>query len=161
MKGNPEVIKILERALDAEARAIMQYGVDQAIFDNMALGVLAKQVEEVKGDERKHMDKFLARLIFLEESPRIEIDHGSTQDPLPRQASPKEILAADLILEMEAVALYTEGCRTCLGVADYASFALFNEILTDEQDHVNYLEGELDLIAMMDEALYIQSKMGA
>jgi bacterioferritin len=157
MKGNEVVIGLLEKACDNEARAIFQYRVDRSIFENMGIGKLAAKIKGVMEEEQEHFNRFLARLVFLEESPIIEIAGGSTVSPKPRLASPKEILNLDLQLEMAAVALYAEGCSACFGAQDFVSFELFKSIMEDEQEHVNYIESQFDLIAQIGEANYIQA----
>ena len=160
MEGSEAVIKMIELALDGEARAILQYRVDSAIFENMGLGNLAKYISGLMDEEREHTKKFLDRLVFLETSPKIEIQGVNTVSPEPRQASPKEIFGLDEQLETTTIELYRQACKACMDAGDFASFGIFQEILTDEEEHLNWLESQLDLIAQIGEPAYVQANIG-
>jgi bacterioferritin len=159
MKGSSEVIKSIELACDSEARAILQYRADSVIFENMGLNRLAKYVSGLMDEEREHLKQLLDRLVFLEVSPAIEIDGGLTKSPEPRQASPKQIISLDQELETAAIALYEQGCQVAFDQKDFVSFGLFQEIMTDEEEHLNWVESQLDLIAQIGEAAYIQAQI--
>jgi bacterioferritin len=159
MKGAEAVIKLIEAALDGEARAILQYQADSVIFENMGLGGLAKYTAKLMDDEREHMKQFLDRLIFLETSPKIEIQGVNTVSPEPRRASPVKIFSLNQTLETTTIDLYSRACRTCIDEGDFVSFGLFREILTDEEEHLNWLESQLDLVAQIGENAYIQAEI--
>ena len=87
-----------------------------------------------------HADKFIDRIIFLEGHPNLQ-----TLDPLRIGETPKETLECDLAGELDAIALYKEARDHCVKVNDYVSKNLFEELLTDEEGHTDFLETQLDL----------------
>ena len=88
-----------------------------------------------------HADKFIDRIIFLEGHPNLQ-----TLDPLRIGETPKEMLECDLAAELEAIALYKEAREYCGAVKDFVSKNIFEELITDEEGHTDYLETQLDLL---------------
>ena len=150
MIGNPEVIAVMQRAVSAESQAEHQYIADAEWLDLIGLTGLAAFIAKRADEEKEHLTDFCRRLIFFSADPIIA--------PKPTQGHPNvtDMLRNELRLEMESVALYTEACQTCLAVGDFVTFDIVREILSDEDEHVRYIEGALYLIAQMGEANYLQ-----
>ena len=102
-----------------------------------------------------HADKFVDRIIFLEGFPNMQV-----LDPLRIGQSVKEILECDLAAEYEARKLYQEAATYCASVADYPSRDLFEQLMADEEGHIDFLETQLDLVAKLGEQLYSQHHIG-
>jgi bacterioferritin len=142
MKGDQGVIDYLNRGLRSELTAVSQYWLHYRLQDNWGLGRLAAKSRAESIEEMNHADKFIDRIIFLEGHPNLQ-----TLDPLRIGETPKETLECDLAAELDAVALYKEARDHCVKVNDYVSKNLFEELLTDEEGHVDFIETQLDLIA--------------
>ena len=89
----------------------------------------------------EHADKLIDRIIFLEGHPNLQ-----TLDPLRIGQNVRETLTCDLDAEMEAVSLYNEARKYCSEVNDYASMHLFEELIMDEQGHIDFLETQIGLL---------------
>ena len=147
MRGVPEVIAILQRAVAAEALATHQYLVDAAWLRNVGLDGLAARIAKESEEERGHLTAYTDRLELLESVPALE--HAPTLG----FSSVREMFTHQLELEMAAVALYTEGVNTSEDLSDPVSRALFERTLADEQDHINFIEGEMELLQRMGEGV--------
>ena len=155
MKGDPKVIEYLNRGLRSELTAISQYWLHYRIFDNWGFKDLAKKWREESIEEMRHADKFIARILFLEGFPNLQV-----LDPLRIGQSVKEILESDLAAEHDARKLYQEAAGYCREVGDYPSEDLFKELMTDEEGHIDFLEEQLDLISKLGVELYSQHHIG-
>ena len=155
MKGDAKVIEYLNRGLRSELTAISQYWLHYRIFDNWGFKKLAKKWREESIDEMQHADKFVARILFLEGFPNLQV-----LDPLRIGQSVKEILESDLAAEHDARKLYLEAAQYCESVNDRVSKNLFEELATDEEGHIDFLEEQLDLIAKLGVELYSQHHIG-
>ena len=151
MQGDPKVIDYLNRALRSELTAISQYWMHYKLQEDWGLGHMAKKSREESIEEMHHADKLIARIIFLEGHPNLQ-----KLDALRIGETPKETLEADLAAEHEAAALYREARDYCEEVRDYVSKNLFEELLTDEEGHIDFLETQLDLYARLGDAGYAQ-----
>jgi bacterioferritin len=151
MKGDPKVIEYLNKGLRSELTAINQYWLHYRLQEDWGVGKLAAKSREESIEEMHHADKFVDRIIFLEGHPNLQ-----NLDPLRIGETVKETLECDLAAEHDAIALYREARDHCESVRDYVSKNLFEELLADEEGHVDYLETQLDLIAKMGEERYIQ-----
>lgn len=149
MRGVPEVIALLQRAVSAEALATHQYLVDSAWLRNIGLYGLAAKIAKESDEERGHLTAYTDRLEFLESAPALE--HA----PTVGVSTVREMFAHQLELEMAAVALYTEGVNTSEDLSDPVSRALFERTLADEQNHINFIEGEMELLQRMGEGVYL------
>ncbi len=141
MKGDTGVIDYLNRALRAELTAVSQYWLHYRLQEDWGLQRLAKKSRAESIEEMNHADKLIARIIFLEGHPNLQ-----SLDPLRIGETPKETVECDLAAELEAVALYKEARDYCLSVRDYVSKNIFEELLTDEEGHVDFLETQLGLM---------------
>ncbi|WP_210528716.1 bacterioferritin [Rubellimicrobium arenae] len=141
MKGDPQVIEYLNRAIRSELTAVNQYWLHYRLQEDWGLGHMAKKSREESIEEMRHADRLIARVIFLEGHPNLQ-----KLDPLRIGQNARETLEADLAAELEAVALYREAYTYCDKVADYVTKKLFEDLLRDEEGHVDFLETQLDLL---------------
>ena len=155
MKGDPKVIDYLNKGLRSELTAVSQYWLHYRILDNWGLKDLAKKWREESIEEMKHADKFTVRIIFLDGFPNMQV-----LDPLHIGQTVKEILDADLAAEVGARALYQEAAAYCASVKDFPSRDLFEELMTDEEGHIDFLETQLDLVNKLGIELYSQAHIG-
>jgi bacterioferritin len=155
MQGDPRVIDYLNKGLRSELTAVSQYWLHYRILDNWGLKDLAKKWREESIEEMRHADKFTVRIIFLEGFPNMQV-----LDPLHIGQTVKEILDADLAAEHGARALYQEAATYCASVKDYVSRDLFEELMADEEGHIDFLETQLDLVNKLGLELYSQHHIG-
>ncbi len=155
MKGDDKVIEYLNRALRAELTAVSQYWLHFRLQADWGLAHMAKKSREESIEEMNHADKLIDRIIFLEGHPNLQ-----KLDPLRIGETPKETLEADLAAELEAVALYKEARTYCESVGDFVSKNIFEELLTDEEGHVDFLETQLDLFERVGAEQYAQLNAG-
>jgi bacterioferritin len=155
MKGDAKVIEYLNKGLRSELTAINQYWLHYRILDNWGLKDLAKKWREESIEEMRHADKFTERLLFLEGFPNMQV-----LDPLRIGQTVKEILECDLAAEVQARELYQEAATYCHSVKDYPSRDLFEELMKDEEGHIDFLETQLDLVTRVGLELYSQKHMG-
>jgi bacterioferritin len=155
MRGEPGVIDYLNKGLRHELTAINQYWLHYRLLDNWGYRDLAKQWRKESIEEMQHADKLVARIIFLDGFPNMQV-----LDPLHIGQNVKEVLDCDLASEMSARALYEEAATHCHGVRDYVSRDLFEALMHDEEDHIDFLETQLDLVAKLGLELYAQHHIG-
>ena len=155
MKGDAKVIEYLNKGLRSELTAINQYWLHYRLLDNWGYKNLAKQWRKESIEEMNHADKFVDRIIFLDGFPNLQV-----LDPLRIGQSVKEVLECDLAAEQSARALYTEAATYCHSAPDYVSRDLFEELLRDEESHIDFLETQLDLVAKLGVELYAQHHIG-
>ena len=155
MKGDAKVIEYLNKGLRSELTAINQYWLHYRILDKWGLKDLAKKWREESIEEMRHADKFTERLLFLEGFPNMQV-----LDPLRIGQTVKEILECDLAAEVQARELYQEAATYCHSVKDYPSRDLFEELMKDEEGHIDFLETQLDLVTRVGLELYSQKHMG-
>src|SRR5437868_850125 len=140
MKGKKEVIDILNEALKLELGAVNQYWLHYRMVENWGFTKLAKKERAESIEEMHHADKLVARIIFLEGLPNLQ-----QVAPLLIGQNVKEVLECDLKGEHIARDLYMKGRDLCRKHEDYVSMALFEELLKDEEGHIDFLETQLDL----------------
>ena len=155
MKGDPKVIEYLNKGLRSELTAINQYWLHYRMLDNWGLKDLAKKWRAESIEEMQHADKFTDRILFLDGFPNMQV-----LDPLRIGQNVKEILEADLAAEVGARSLYQEAATYCHSVKDYVSKDLFEELMADEEGHIDFLETQLDLVAKLGVELYSQHHIG-
>ena len=149
-----EVITFLNRVLKNELTAINQYFLHAKMFEDWGMTRLAEHEREESIDEMKHADALMERILFLEGLPWMQ-DLGKLY--IGQKVS--EMLECDLKLEMEALPALREAIACCEKVGDFVSRQLFREILSSEEDHVDWIETQLDLIGKTGVENYIQSQM--
>jgi bacterioferritin len=141
MKGDPKVIEILNEVLTAELTAINQYFVHAEMCENWGFARLLKIIRKESIEEMRHAEKLIERVLFLEGIPNVQrlwkINIGENI---------QEIFKADFALEMEALPRLNQGIETCRELGDNNTRRLLEEILADEEHHVDWLEAQLSLI---------------
>ena len=154
MKGDKQVIEYLNKALYNELIAINQYFLHAKMLKNWGLNELADHEYHESIDEMKHADKLSDRILFLEGLPNFQ-----ALGKLRIGETPKEIFECDLALELDAIPLLREAIKYCEGVNDIVSRQLFADILDSEEEHVDWIETQLDLINRVGEQLYLSTKI--
>jgi bacterioferritin len=154
MKGDKQVIQYLNKALKNELTAINQYFLHARMYEDWGLKELNEKEYEESVDEMKHADALIKRILFLEGLPNLQ-DLGK----LKIGENTEEMLRCDLALEMEAVPLLREAVEYSEQVKDYVSRELFESILESEEEHIDWLETQLELIDKVGLKNYQQSKM--
>ena len=152
MKGNAKIIKHLNKVLGNELIAINQYFLHARMFGNWGLSKLNEKVYEESIDEMKHADRLINRILFLEGLPNLQ-DLGK----LKVGENPKEMLECDLALEMQAIPDLRAAIVSSEELGDYVSRDLFQSILESEEEHVDWLETQLELIERLGIQNYQQS----
>ncbi len=155
MKGDVKVIEYLNEALRHELTAVNQYWLHYRLLDNWGYKSLAKQWRQESIEEMQHADKLIVRIIFLEGSPNMQ-----TLGSLQIGQTVKEVLERDLDSEISARSLYQEAATHCHALKDYVSRDLFEELMQNEEDHIDFLETQLDLVAKLGLELYAQHHIG-
>jgi bacterioferritin len=151
MKGDRQVIAYLNTVLKNELTSINQYFLHARMLEQWGLTRLGKKEYEESIDEMKHADKLTKRILFLDGLPNFQ-DLGKIS--IGQNVS--EILEADLKLEHAALPPLREAIAHCEKVADYVSRELFEDILESEEEHVDWIETQLDQIQRMGLQNYIQ-----
>jgi bacterioferritin len=155
MRGDDRVLDYLNRSLRSELTAVNQYWLHYRIFDNWGYKKLAKIWREESIEEMRHADSFVARILFLEGFPNLQV-----LDPLRIGQTVEEIIRSDLATEIAARALYTEAAEYCISVHDRVSKELYDELLIDEEKHIDFLETQTELIKQLGVQLYSQKHVG-
>lgn len=154
MKGDAKVIEYLNRALTNELTAINQYFLHARMFENWGFEKLNEKEYHESIDEMKHADALIKRILFLDGLPNLQ-DLGKVLIG----ENTREVLECDLKLEMDAVPLLREAVAHCEKVSDYVSRELFEDILASEEEHIDWLETQLELIDKVGIENYQQSMM--
>jgi len=154
MKGNDAVIERLNLALQAELTAIVQYMVHAEMCENWGYERLSGYVKKQSIDEMRHAEALIERILFLDGAPKI----GFSLGPKVGQTV-KEQVENDLNLELGAVREYNTSARICIEAGDNASRELFERLVKDEEDHVDFLEAQLHLIKEMGIENYLSQQM--
>jgi len=154
MKGNPKVIAALNEALKEELTAINQYFLHAEMCENWKYSRLADFIKKQSIDEMKHAEVLIERLLFLDATPNMtELMQLSVGQNV------KEQLESDLKLEISAVAQYNAAIQTARDEGDNASRELFERLLKDEEEHVDWLEAQLHQIGEIGYGRYLSQQI--
>lgn len=156
MKGDPQVIAHLQAQLKNELTAINQYFVHYRMLKHWGLDKLASKEYSESIGEMKHADALMDRIFMLDGLPNLQ-DLGKLNvgEDVP------EILNSDLALETGAQSTIKDGIAYCESVRDYVSRDLLQHILDDTEEHIDFLETQLELIGKVGIQNYLQSQMGS
>jgi bacterioferritin len=151
MKGDPQVIDFLNKALLNELTAVNQYWLHYRLLDNWGVDKLAEFERHESLDEMKHADTLAERILFLEGLPNFQ-----ALGKLRIGEGVEEVLKCDLATEHEAIPLLRDAIAHCEIARDYISREVFEKILDNEEEHVDFLETQFDMIRNMGLQNYIQ-----
>lgn len=149
MKGDPKVIERLNEALFLELGAVNQYWLHYRLLEDWGYTKLAKKERAESIEEMQHADKLVARIIFLEGHPNLQ-----QVGALRIGQNVKEVLEADLAGEYDARTAYKASRDVCHQAGDYVTMKLFEELLIDEEGHIDFLETQIELLSKLGEEKY-------
>jgi bacterioferritin len=155
MQGDRAIISRLNQVLTNELTSVNQYFLHARMLDNWGFRRLGKIVYDESIGEMKHADKLIKRILFLEGLPNLQDLHK-----LAVGETVLEALTADLALETSGRAALVEGVAQCEAAADFVSREVLVDILTDTEEHIDFLETQLALARSLGEANYLQSAAG-
>jgi bacterioferritin len=154
VKGSDEVVELLNDVLTAELTAINQYFVDAKMFENWGYAKLAAHFREDSIDEMRDAEKLVDRILFLDGVPNLQrlgtVRVGET---------PREKLEIALAVEHEAIERLNAAIARCVTAGDNGSRDLFAEILRGEEEHADWLETQLSLVASLGETAYLAEQI--
>jgi len=155
VKGNPKIIKALNEVLASEITAISQYIVHSEMCENWGYHRLHERIHKESIDEMKHAEKLIERILYLEGVPVV-----SKLLAMRIGRKVPEMLRNDLALENEAVERLNTFIPAARQIKDAGSAELFEEILEDEEGHVDFIESQLDQIEQMGLENYLAQQVG-
>lgn len=154
MKGNEEVLQLLNQLLTNELTAINQYFIHAKMCENWGYERLAAKVREESIDEMRHADQVISRILFLDGVPNLQRYHK-----LHVGETVKEQFEADLQVEYSAIAFLNQGIEACRKAGDNATEDLMTKILVGEEEHTDWLETQLELIRQVGEQNYLSQQI--
>ncbi len=155
MRGDPDIINLLNACLKVELTATDQYLLHGEMYADWGFSRLGEMVRNESTEEREHAKTLVRRILFLEGTPDL-----SGRSPLRIGATVAEGLANDLALEVGGRALLIEGVGRCEAAHDYVSRALLVDLLENTEAHIDFLETQIALNSALGEQNYLQSAMG-
>ena len=155
MQGDKAIIQLLNAVLTNELTAVNQYFLHARMYQNWGLTKLGEITYEESIGEMKHADKLIKRILFLDGLPNLQDLHK-----LKIGETVPECMTSDLAVEVGGRADQIRGIKMCEEAADYVSRQILREILTDTEEHIDFLETQLSLVRQLGEQNYLQSAMG-
>jgi len=155
VQGDKTIIRHLNEVLTNELTSVNQYFLHARMYENWGFARLGKITYDESIGEMKHADKLIKRILFLEGLPNLQDLHK-----LKVGETVSEGLAADLALETSGRTTLVKGIKACEEAADFVSRQVMREILTDTEEHIDFLETQISLVASLGEANYLQSAAG-
>lgn len=157
MKGNAEVVKLLNNLLAGELMARDQYFIHARMYENWGLQKLFARVWHEMHDETEHADWLIKRILFLDGTPGM-----TPASPLKIGKKVPEMLRSDLAVEYSVVKELKQAIAGCEALGDYVTRELLEQMLDDtEEDHAHWLEQQLGLIDMIGLENYLQAQLGS
>ncbi|MES2032545.1 MAG: bacterioferritin [Pseudomonadota bacterium] len=155
MKGDAAIIRLLNAVLTNELTAVNQYFLHARMYQDWGFARLGKITYDESIGEMKHADKLIKRILFLEGLPNLQdLNKLKIGETVP------ECLAADLAVEVGGRADLIAGVTASEIAHDYVSRQIFKEILSDTEEHIDFLETQLSLVKSLGEQNYLQSALG-
>jgi bacterioferritin len=154
VKGDTQVIALLNDVLSAELTAVNQYWLHARLCESWGYERLWKKIREESLEEMKHADELIERILYLEGMPNLQkLGKINVGESVPEQ------FKLDLQVEYEAVKRLNEGIEACRGKGDNGSRALLEKMLSDEEDHVDWLEEQERLVQTLGEPAYLAEQI--
>ncbi|ATB31420.1 bacterioferritin [Melittangium boletus] len=154
MKGHPQIIDLLNDVLTTELTAINEYFLHARIADNWGYERLGKKIYEESIGEMKHADRLVKRILFLEGLPNLQrLAKVNVGESIP------EMLRLDLALEAGSQKRLNEGIELCRTLGDNGSREVLERILEDTEEHIDWLEGQLELMKQVGETNYLAQQI--
>ncbi len=155
MKGAPEIIDILNKSLEGELFATMQYILHSETCEHLGYNKLAAYIKQEAIQEMGHAEKLTERILFLEGTPKMRMNREMGWD-----SNIKKDLEMQLKAEFEGIDIYKEGVRLCRKLEDAGTRKLLETIIQDEEDHVDWIEEQFNLIEQVGMENYLAQQMG-
>jgi bacterioferritin len=155
VQGDKAIIRLLNEVLTNELTSVNQYFLHARMYENWGFARLGKITYDESIGEMKHADKLIKRILFLDGLPNLQDLHK-----LKVGETVAEGLTADLALELAGRTMLVAGVKACEQAGDYVSRQVLREILTDTEEHIDFLETQISLLASLGDANYLQSAMG-
>jgi len=155
MRGDPAIIRVLNAVLTNELTAVNEYFLHARMYENWGFTRLGKITYDESIGEMKHADKLIKRILFLDGLPNLQdLNKLRIGETVP------EGMEADLALELGGRVTLVDGIRQCEQAEDYVSREILKEILSDTEEHIDFLETQISLIRAIGEQNYLQTAIG-
>jgi len=154
MQGNPTIVEFLNEVLTAELTAVNQYFIHAKMMDNWGYERLATHTRDESIDEMRHAETLIERVLYFDGVPNLQ-----RLLPLNVGENVPEQFANDLAVEYAAVERLNRGIAACVEAGDNGTRALLEEILTSEEEHIDWLETQLETISQLGHVAYLAEQL--